>query len=178
MTTLLSLDKLLHLLRERSEQLELLNLRLVWEEQRTGAYSSLREILTDFESFLSTRARWSPNIYYTDKTGIVSYADNAAWTNPVGGNLSDNSDGFSRSTRFRLAEELSKDAAQFSSRVTSLRHGHVSVAGKVLDKLIDDSRKPVPDIILDEQDRLEEKCVKDLEAIGKFGMAIVLQWKR
>ena len=51
-------------------------------------------------------------------------------------------------------------------------------AGKTLDKLIDASRKPVPDEILDEQDRLEDKAIKELDSLGKFAMAVVMQWKR
>lgn len=73
---------------------------------------------------------------------------------------------------------LSHDAAIFSSRVTALNHGKVMASGKTLDKLIDASRKPVPDEILDEQDRLEDKAIKELETVGKFAMTVVMQWKR
>jgi hypothetical protein len=54
----------------------------------------------------------------------------------------------------------------------------VNAAGKALDKLIDHSRQPVPDELLDEQDRLEEMCITDLENIGKFTMSLVMQWRK
>lgn len=77
-----------------------------------------------------------------------------------------------------MAELLSRDAAQFAARVTSLRHGKITNAGKVLDKLIDHSRRPVPEVLLDEQDNLEEKGISDLEHIGKFVMSLVMQWRK
>lgn len=85
---------------------------------------------------------------------------------------------FSRGLRFKLQEDLSRDAAQLSSKVTALRHGHVATTGKVLDKLIEDSRNPVPEAMLDEQDSLEERCANELDAIGRFLMAVVSQWKK
>ena len=130
--------------------------------------------MTDLRIFLSDRARWTTNIYRTGPS-----AGNSSLVASSSGDLtSDSSESMSRSARFKPAEELSRDAAQFSSRVTSLRHGHVAASGKVLDKLIDNSRMPVPDPMLDEQDRLEEKCANDLEAIGKFTMLVVMQWKK
>jgi hypothetical protein len=77
-----------------------------------------------------------------------------------------------------MAELLSRDAAQYTGRVTSLKHGMVNAAGKALDKLIDHSRKPVPEALLDEQDRLEEMCISDLENIGKFTLSLVMQWRK
>jgi hypothetical protein len=90
----------------------------------------------------------------------------------------DSSAQFSRSARFKFAEQLSRDAAQFGGRITSLRHGAISAAGKALDKLIDHSRSPVPDELLDEQDILEEKGINDMEHIGKFAMNVVMQWRK
>jgi hypothetical protein len=84
----------------------------------------------------------------------------------------------SRSTRFKLAELLSRDAAQFVGRVTSLRHGKISATGKALDKLIDNSRSPVPEELLDEQDKLEDKGINDMEYIDKFVMNVVMQWRK
>ncbi|KAG2740217.1 hypothetical protein P692DRAFT_20881082 [Suillus brevipes Sb2] len=49
--------------------------------------------------------------------------------------------GFSLSTHFKLAELLSQDSAQFASRVSSLGRGRVAVAGKALDKLMDNSHR-------------------------------------
>lgn len=180
LTTLYALDKLLHLLRDRSENLDLLGHRLAWEEQRAQAFATRQSIVDDLHIFLMNRARWSPAVY-TSATAInIINSDSLkprslSITTPP---PSESPDLFSRGLRFKLHEDLSRDAAQLSSRVTTLRHGHVATTGRLLDKLIDDSRKPVPDAMLDEQDRLEEKCANELDSVGKFLMATVTQWKK
>ena len=88
------------------------------------------------------------------------------------------SSGFSRTARFKLAELLSRDAAQFAGKASSLRHGRIAAAGKALDRLIDNSRKPVPEELLDEQDRVEEKGIHEMEDVGKFVMDVVMQWRK
>lgn len=179
LTTIFELDKLLHLLRDRSENLDLLDVRLTWEEQRTAAWSDLRKIFADIETFLVTRARWSPSIYevmtkHEEKPSARrgSVASMASDTSATFGA------GFSRSARFKLAELLSRDAAQIAGKISSLRHGRIASAGKALDKLIENSRKPVPEELLDEQDKLEEKGINDMEDVGKFVMSIVTQWRK
>ncbi|KIJ19988.1 hypothetical protein PAXINDRAFT_166167 [Paxillus involutus ATCC 200175] len=179
LTTIYELDKLLHLLRDRSENLDLLGVRLTWEEQRAAAWADLKKLLSDIETFLTTRARWSPSIYEfmakpeekpsTRRGSIASMASDTSATSNAG---------FSRTARFKLAELLSRDAAQFSGKASSLRHGRISAVGKVLDRLIDNSRKPVPEELLDEQDRLEEKGINEMEDVGKFVMDIVTQWRK
>lgn len=179
LTTIYELDKLLHLLRDRSENLDLLGVRLSWEEHRTAAWADLKKLLADIETFLTTRARWSLSIYEvmtkheerpsTRRGSIASMASDTSATSNAG---------FSRTARFKLAELLSRDAAQFAGKTTSLRHGRIAAAGKALDKLIDNSRKPVPEELLDEQDRLEEKGIHELEDVGKFVMDIVMQWRK
>jgi hypothetical protein len=208
LTTLLALDKLLHLLRDRSESLDLLDLRLTWEEQRVTAWRERRSIVSDLEVFLSSRARWSLDTYELQLPSTPSPAPALRFTSPspspspsprpssslgkrrdsaaslasmssdTSSSFNGPSSAFSRSTRYKLAELLSHDAALFSGRLTTLNHGKVMAAGKTLDKLIDASRKPVPDEILDEQDRLEDKAIKELETIGKFALTVVMQWKR
>ena len=84
----------------------------------------------------------------------------------------------SRAARSKLAEVLSKDAAILFTRISSFRHGNISVAGKTPDKLIDESRRPVPDIIPDEQDRLENKGITEMENLGQFVMNVVMQLKK
>ncbi|KAI6122726.1 hypothetical protein EV401DRAFT_1949619 [Pisolithus croceorrhizus] len=179
LTTILELDKLLHLLRDRSEHLDLLGIRLTWEEQRAAAWSDLRKISADIETFLVTRARWSPSIYevmakHEEKPSARrgSVASMASDTSATFGA------GFSRSARFKLAEILSRDAAQIAGRISSLRHGRIASAGKALDKLIENSRKPVPEELLDEQDKLEEKGINDMEDVGKFVLSVVTQWRK
>lgn len=178
LTTIYALDKLLHLLRDRSETLDSLGVRLSWEEHRIGSWIDRRQIIADLQSFLVSRAQWSPSVY----ENVPESAAEDRRRGSVGSLASVSSDtigsGFSRSTRFKLAELLSRDAASFSARVSSLRHGSVAASGKVLDKLIDNSRKPVPEVLLDEQDKLEEKCVNDMESIGKFVLNVVMQWRK
>ncbi|THV05479.1 hypothetical protein K435DRAFT_712976 [Dendrothele bispora CBS 962.96] len=182
LTTIYDLDKLLHLLRDRSENLDLLGVRLTWEEHRKASWVDRRRIIADLKAFLESRAHWSPAVY--ENNAILEAATEDHRRGSIGSiasvssEISINSPGFSRGTRFKLAELLSRDAASFASRVTSLRHGHVAASGKVLDKLIDNSRKPVPEELLDEQDKVEEKCINEMEAIGKFVMNAVMQWRK
>jgi hypothetical protein len=183
LTTIYELDKLLHLLRDRSENLDLLGIRLTWEEYRISAWQDRRKILDDLTVFLDTRARWNPSVYeevYKVPEEPLELKRRGSVTSlaSVMSDMSISSAGFSRSTRFKLAELLSRDAAQFAGRVTSLRHGKITAAGKILDKLIDHSRRPVPEVLLDEQDKLEEKGIAEMEKIGKFVMSIVMQWRK
>ena len=182
LTTIYELDKLLHLLRDRSEHLEMLGIRLTWEEYRQAGWKERRLIIEDLGAFAVTRARWNSTMYEPAQKVNDSHelARRGSVTSlaSVASDLSVTSPAFSRSARFKLAEILSRDAAQFSGRVTSLRHGKVAAAGKALDRLIDQSRKPVPEELLDEQDRLEEKCIGELENIGKFTLALVMQWRK
>ncbi|TDL29453.1 hypothetical protein BD410DRAFT_823579 [Rickenella mellea] len=176
LTTIYALDKLLHLLRDRTDNLDLLGIRLTWEKHRVDAWADRRRILADLQQFLADRARWSPSTYSIspqpggNESGRLS---SSASDTPIG-----SSAGFSRSTRYKLAELLSRDAAQFASRVTALKHGKVTASGRTLDKLIDESRQPVPEPLLDEQDRVEDKCGKEMESLGRFAMSVVMQWKR
>ncbi|KAI0662995.1 hypothetical protein C8Q70DRAFT_955154 [Cubamyces menziesii] len=186
LTTIYALDKLFHLLRDRSDNLELLNIRLTWEERRVAAWVELRKLLDDLREFVTTRARWSPAVYENleeeDATPPVPSESVPTRRNSVVSMASETSSaslaGFSRGARFKLAEMLSREAAQFASRVSSLRHTKIALAGKALDKLIDDSRKPVPDELLDEQDKLENEGITEMEDVGKFVMQVVMQWKK
>ena len=141
--------------------------------------------MKDLGAFLKNRAQWSPSIYenIAGETQNSSVGrDTPVRRGSVASVASASSDtaaaNMSRAARFKLAEVLSKDAAILSTRISSLRHGKISVAGKALDKLIDESRKPVPDIILDEQDRLENKGIAEMEDLGQFVMNVVMQWKK
>lgn len=183
LTTIYALDKLLHLLRDRSENLELLSVRLTWEERRVAAWLELRSLLGDLRDFLVQRARWSPTVYDTlendDPGPEVHVLRRRGSTVSLASETSRASiPGYSRGARYKLAEALSKEAAQFASRTSSLRHSKILPAGKALDKLIDESRRPVPDEILDEQDKLENDGMTAMEDIGKFIMQVVMQWKK
>ncbi|KAG6880427.1 hypothetical protein C0992_000029 [Termitomyces sp. T32_za158] len=183
LTTIYELDKLLHLLRDRSENLELLATRLSWEESRIAAWVDRRTILEDMQTFLDTRVRWTPSVYESitkrsDDIPDLKRRGSFASLASVGSDTSSSSLGLSRGARFKLVESLSQDAAQFAGRVTSLRHGKISAAGKILDRLIDQSRKPVPDELLDEQDKLEELGITEMENLGKFVLSMVVQWRK
>lgn len=180
LTAIYALDKLLHLLRDRSENLEMMSIRLTWEEHRQNSWKERRQIIDDLNTFASTRACWSPSIYAPNLNPEESLGRRGSIASQAS-TSSDNATNsltVSRSARFKLAELLSRDAAQFSGKITGLRHGKVTAAGKALDKLIDHSRKPVPEELLDEQDRLEEKCINELENVSKFAMNLVMQWRK
>jgi hypothetical protein len=184
LTTIYELDKLLHLLRDRSDNLEMMSIRLTWEENRQASWKERHQVIEDLRTFVESRARWSSSIYdpsCKNQEPSDSYARRGSVTSMASTGSSDsiiNSPTYSRSARFKLAELLSRDAAQYTGRVTGLKHGMANAAGKALDKLIDHSRKPVPDELLDEQDRLEEMCINDLENTGKFTLSLVMQWRK
>lgn len=166
---MLGLDKLLHLLRSRGDTLELLGLRLTWEEQRIGGWKERTNLLDELRDFLVTRARWSPAAYERFAT------PNSSGSAPASGDAAV----LDRSLRYKHTELLSHDAAQFTGKVISLRNAHVNPSGKTLDRLIEASTKgPVPDQILDEQDRVEDQCINELDGLGKFAINTVMQWKR
>lgn len=182
LTTIYALDKLLHLLRDRSDNLDLLGIRLDWEEQRSASWRERRKLLEDLETFISSRARWSPSIYDTankvEDSPILSRRSSVTSLASVASESSVNHPMFSRSARLKLAELLSRDAAQFGARVTNLSHNRVTTAGRILDKLIDHSRRPVPDVLLDEQERLEDQGINQMENVGKFVLSLVMQWRK
>ena len=158
---------------------------MTWEEHRCAAWTDYHKVMKDLSAFLKNRAQWSPTIYeniVVDTANSPVGRDTPVRRGSVASVASASSDtaaaNMSRAARFKLAEVLSKDAAILSTRISSLRHGKISVAGKALDKLIDESRKPVPDIILDEQDRLENEGITEMEDLGQFVMNVVMQWKK
>ncbi|KAK2466476.1 hypothetical protein APHAL10511_002118 [Amanita phalloides] len=186
LTTIYELDRLLHLLRGRTENLELLGIRLTWEENRIAAWGDLRKLIDDLKTFVATRARWTPSVYdmmtpKEDSNEVKREIKRRGSSTSLASTASESSNApaaFSRGARFKLAELLSRDAAQFASRTSNLRHGRIVAAGKALDKLIDMSRKPVPDVLLDEQDKLEDKGINEMEHVGKFVMSLVMQWRK
>ncbi|KZT41118.1 hypothetical protein SISSUDRAFT_1126688 [Sistotremastrum suecicum HHB10207 ss-3] len=174
LTTLLALDKLLHLLRVRSENLEILGLRINWETLWLEGWKEMQTISTDVQQFLQTRARWDPAHYTSASQSQSSIPDSQELIKSP----QSNSDSLpSRGTRFHIAEGLTHEAGQIASRLNFLKHNKIFPSGKVLDKLIEKSRTPVPDRLLDDQDRLEDQGLKEMENVGKFVMSVVMQWK-
>jgi len=198
--TLFALDKLIHLLRFRSENLDQLGLRISWEGLRMGAWSDRETILADMDNFIRTRARWSPSAYENLAATLASIEsqtppssgsspsappsrlrlDSNASTSSISlANtlLPPNSLGLSRSARYKLSEAYSREAASYASRILSFRNKWIVPSAAILDKLIETSRRPVPDQLLDEQDRIEDKT-NGMDGISKFPMQLIMQWKK
>jgi len=74
-----------------------------------------------------------------------------------------------------MGEDLTREAGRFATRIAAWKRNLIAPAGKALDSMIE--KKPVPDSILDEQDRLENNA-RPLESLGRFAMDVVSQWKR
>ena len=145
--------------------------------------------MLDLQSFLSQRARWSPSVYDalpqaegSTSTSISIPAPSLSRRGSVASLASEasssSSSGFSRTARFKLGEALSREAAQFAGRISSLHHGKIAAAGKALDKIIENSRRAVPGELLDEQEKLETQGIDDMENVGRFIMSVVTQWRK
>lgn len=193
LTTIYALDKLLHLLRDRAEHLDLMQFRLNWEEKRCAAWIEYRKISDDIVSFLANRARWSPSIY--DDNTIISppavtppavspsppshtlaRRSSVVSLNSVSSDLSLAAPALSRGARFKFADALSKEAKDLSNRVNALRHTLVQPAGKMVDKV--HAKRALPNEICDEQDLLDLKAGLEMEGVGKFLLALAMQWKK
>ena len=195
MTTLLALDKLIHLLRARSDTLEFTGLRLNWEEKRIAAWKERNSIREELQSFVKEQARWSVSTY--DK--IELNPSDASLSLPVGASgasltpssngqssspsplvsstsrHNSNVTGVSRGARYKFAEDLTREAGRFTTRYSAVKRNHITVAGKALDKMIE--KKSLPDEVLDEQDRLEND-IRPMDSLTKFPMDMVTQWKK
>lgn len=196
LTTLLALDKLIHLLRARSDTLEFTGLRLTWEEKRIVAWKERNAIREELQKFVTEQARWSVSAY--DK--IEANPSDVNLLLPVsvtGGSLSTSTNGqfptpspvasdstprrssnvtaVSRGARYKFAEYLTREAGRFTTRYSAAKRNHITVAGKALDKMIE--KKTLPDEVLDEQDRLEND-IRPMDSLTKFAMDMVTQWKK
>ncbi len=137
--------------------------------------------MIDLQNFLSQRARWSPSVYDTlpqaeGPTPTPTLSRRGSVASLASEASSSSFSGFSRSARFKLGEALSREAAQFAGRTSSLRHGKIAAAGKALDKLIEN--RTVPGELLDEQEKLEGQGIDAMENVGRFIMSVVTQWRK
>lgn len=182
--TIFEFDKLIHLLRDRAENLDLLGTRLVWEDRRSGAWASLSSLSADLDEYIQ-RARWSPSAYddlppesmpQSSSEQVIHRRGSTASIASFASDSSLSAHNLSRIGRFKLAEAISKDAARLSARINALRSGDILAADKALGKLID--KRQVPNPMLDEQDLLELKGLTELENVGKYLMSIAIQWKK
>jgi hypothetical protein len=173
--TLVALDKLFHLLRSRSDRLELLGLRLEWENQwRLGSFAS-QKIISDIREFVQTRTSWSPSVLHDMQSETSSLVNSNGDASKTSRDLSTT---ISRHPWYRQIETLSHEAATFSDRTVLLQETSVAASGKVLDKLIDLTPTPVPEVVLDEQEKLENTCNVELDNISNFVMSVVVQWRK
>lgn len=190
LTTLLGLDKLIHLLRGRSDFLELTGLRLTWEEKRLEAWHEREAIQKEIDQFIKSTARWKPEAYQQMIEASVHSSHsslNMSQTESPSSFISplpsmspttarrNSAFSTSRNPRYRVAEDLTREAGRFATRIAAWKRNLIGPAGKALDRMIE--KKPVPDPILDEQDRLENNA-KPVEGLGRFTMELVAQWKR
>ncbi|KAG8831646.1 hypothetical protein FRC18_006232 [Serendipita sp. 400] len=189
LTTLLSLDKLIHLLRSRSDYLEVTGLRLTWEEKRLGAWDERQSIQEELGDFIKKVARWTPEAYKQVIESLVNASSssvnvsNAQTDSPLASPITASTPGrrnsafstTSRNSRYKAAEDLTREAGRFSTRIAAWKRNFITPGGNALDRIIE--KKPVPDAVLDEQDRLENN-VRPLETLGRFGMEVVAQWKK
>ncbi|KAG8846350.1 hypothetical protein FRB96_002020 [Tulasnella sp. 330] len=172
--TLFALDKLIHLLRVRADNLEQVDLRLKWEELRVGAWRDRKALLDDISRFVKTKARWSSSVYdqLTDQgSSNTTPPASAIPESPASAKFL----ALSRTARYKHAELLSHEAAAYSTRVLNFHNSWITPSGHILDKLIE--KRTVPDQLLDEQDRLEDQT-KVLDGVSKFPMQLVAQWKK
>lgn len=77
--------------------------------------------------------------------------------------------------RPKIAEELTREAGRYTTRIAAWKRNFIVLAGQALDSMIE--KKEVPDALLDEQDRLEDGT-RPTEALSRFAMEVVGQWKK
>lgn len=175
LTTLLAVDKLFHLLRARSETLDILNLRLQWEDQRVLAWETMERLLEELNDFV-LRSEWTTSLYDTFSPDLPTNASSSQsfpWESRFPRVLAQNA----RNERRKLGEALLNQAKLIMSRVHNYKHELLPKSGATLDKMIDTSSKKVPDTLLDEQDKLENKSMV-FEGIDKFIPSLQAQWKK
>ncbi|PVG03610.1 hypothetical protein CPB86DRAFT_748944 [Serendipita vermifera] len=189
LTTLLSLDKLIHLLRSRSEFLELTGLRLTWEEKRLAAWEEREGILKELSQFITQSARWSPDAYRKAMFSHVNSSSSSvnvsspqksesSLPSPVvatPGRRNSAMSSASKSANSKLADDLTREAGRLTTRIAAWKRNLIAPAGKALDSMIE--KKEVPDAILVEQENLEN-TTKPVESTARFGMEVVAQWKK
>jgi hypothetical protein len=179
LTTLLAVDKLLHLLRSRSETLDMLGLRLHWEDQRIAAWDTRSQLLDELKAF-SEHALWEVSVYAPLSAPAPSTSTSRHSTETVQSPESMFPHVLSmsaRSARRKLAEGLVAEARGLTSRMTYYKRDILPRPGVTLDKMIETSSTKVPDLILDEQDKLENDS-KIFDGLDKFIPTLQMQWKK
>ncbi|EIE77174.1 hypothetical protein RO3G_01878 [Rhizopus delemar RA 99-880] len=70
-STLMTLDRLMHLLRRRSYELQILTLRMDWEHEYDGAVGWVRSMLEKVKAFMDEKARWRPMMVHLSKEEVI-----------------------------------------------------------------------------------------------------------
>ena len=179
LTTLLAVDRLLHLLRSRSETLDLLGLRLHWEDQRITAWDARSQLLVERRAF-SEHALWEASVYdpFSTSEPSMSTTVQAPDTPRTPESMFPHVLSMpARSARRKLAEALVAEARALTSRIATYKRDILPRPGVTLDKMIETSSTKIPDLILDEQDKLENDS-KIFDSLDKFIPTLQMQWKK
>ncbi|GAA5988261.1 hypothetical protein JCM10908_002135 [Rhodotorula pacifica] len=180
LTTLFSVDKLLHLLRHRRRALTLLRYRLQWEESTVSAWKQYRRVVDrDLPSFLqlaqaahhSTASQQSSTIAASPSLSDLSASLRSLSASTSSRDLA-SSAGASSSNRTQLFQ-LARTTLTTNAR--TLSSSLVPAAGAALDKLIDASSAPLPESFLDAQDRLEDAVSSLGDELDRFAVEVVQQ---
>ena len=196
LSTLFSLDQLLNLLRVRGRNLDVLELRLQWDQQRNQAQKEHTALLKDIPRFVG-KARWvqpstamrkrrsssvstssNPNSPTKKKRASLGSKtlsnlsiSSAAADSPLGGGPTS-----SIMARRMRHDILALSLASTSTRIQSLTNSLIPTAGKSLDSLIDASPARLPDCFLDVQERLEDEANELCDGMPDFLASMVGQW--
>lgn len=172
--TLASLDKLLHLLRQRSKALRLLDSRIAWNRHVSTVEADYAKLLaTDLPTFLK-KARWTtPKDTKPRLSGVaaISPSKSPASKSPRATSAT------TQAARQMRSEILSLDIASLTSKIHRLQHVSLLNSGKSLDAMIDNSTTPIPEHFLDKQDDLEGKVKSGIAGLGDFCHELVRQWR-
>ncbi|BGP17048.1 hypothetical protein JCM10213v2_005057 [Rhodosporidiobolus nylandii] len=190
LTTLFSVDKLLHLLRDRRKALGLLGYRLQWEDATAAAWGAHEQLADDLLPAFLEKARWtlpaamsSPSRHASDDPtpeippSASTSSLSASTTSRRLSVLDSASTSGSAMSRTLKSQMLSLSLSQLTSYLRTLSSTAVPASATLLDKLIDTSPAPLPDSFLDEQDRLELEIAKTTKGCRSFAEGMVRQWK-
>ncbi|KWU42321.1 hypothetical protein RHOSPDRAFT_36119 [Rhodotorula sp. JG-1b] len=188
LTTLFSVDKLLHLLRHRRRALTLLRHRLLWEETTETAWERYRAIIeSDLPAFLRhAQAASGPPppsdpLRNSQRSSSISASTSST---DLGASLRSLSASTSSRDLASSAGSFSTNRAQLSqlayttltTNARTLSASLVPAAAASLDKLIDASPTPLPVSFLDAQDRLEEVVSALLgDGLDRFAAEVIRQ---
>lgn len=185
LTTLLSLEKLMHLIRARSEALDTLNLRLDWEEQRLAVWDMRGQILSQLKNF-ALQSTWSSAFYDADHgNGIEAGPSTLSGSAAISTTHAQTPDAMvplvlstsARARRRKTADEINATVQAIASQLRAFRRDTFPLPGATLDRMIETSSKKIPEVFLDEQDKVEDET-RPLDSIDKFYPGLHMQWKK